>query len=107
MTKSKSKKSGVELAPEERLERLLAATERPDTSFISVPSLGAATIALGQAGRLIREVLAGRRREKSAALREIANIIERDWAQLGTRSLILKTIRDRAAALDSPPPQEK
>jgi len=33
------------------------------------------------------------------ALREIANIIDRDWALLGTRSLVLKAIRDRADAL--------
>jgi hypothetical protein len=37
----------------------------------------------------------------AAALREIASVIERDWARLGTqRSLILKTIRDRATAFD-------
>lgn len=91
-----------EVAPgaEERLEALLAATERPDTHLLTL-TLPASTIALGQAGGLIREVLARAKDEKVAALREVADILERDWAQLGTRTLILKTIRDRAITLEA------
>lgn len=96
----RTKSDGAKLGAEERLEALLGATERPDTHLLTL-ALPASTVALGQASGLIREVLSQAKAEKVAALREVANIIEDNWAQLGTRTLILKTIRDRATALET------
>ena len=96
----KTKSDSAKLGAEERLEALLAATERPDDHLLTL-TLPASTIALGQAGGLVREVLAQAKGEKVAALREVADTLERDWARLGTRTLILKTIRDRAIALEA------
>lgn len=90
------------LRAQERLKYLLDATEAPDNAFMMSVAMPASVIHLGRASGLIREVLAQAKGEGgAAALREIASVIERDWARLGTqRSLILKTIRDRATAFD-------
>lgn len=96
----KTKSDSAKLGAEERLEALLAATERPDTHLLTL-TIGASLLELGRASGLIREVLAQARAERVAALREVADIIERDWGRLGTRTLILKTIRDRATALEA------
>jgi hypothetical protein len=93
------KKSDAKLGAQERLEALLAATERPDTCLLTL-TVPASQLELGQASGLVREVLTQAKGGRAAALREIANVIDRDWARLGTRSLILKTIRDRATALE-------
>lgn len=94
------KTDGAKLGAQERLEAILAAAEGPDT-FLRFVAIPASTVALGQAGSLVREVLAQTKAEKVAALREIADVIESGWARLGTRTLILKTIRDRATVLEA------
>lgn len=99
----KTKSDGAKLGAQERLERLLAATERPDAHLLTL-TVGASQLELGQAAGLIREVLAQARAEKVAVLHEVANAIEHNWARIGTRSEILKLIRDRAAALEAAAP---
>ncbi len=55
----KKESDGEELGAEQRLERLLEATEKPDTVLLTLTT-PASLLALGRASQLIREVLAGR-----------------------------------------------
>jgi hypothetical protein len=51
---------------------------------------------------LLREVLARGRAARGQALRDVAAFIDKAWARIGTRSLIIKTILDAASELDRP-----
>lgn len=69
----KKQSDSAELGAQERLERLLVNTERPDTTLLTL-TVGASQLELGQASRLIREVLAQVRAE-NATLRDAALVV--------------------------------